>query len=570
QLATQARDLARQFQPEGGQEGAAAPTDSEGTKKSARMRPVVSDVVGQAPSTEAPPDDLEAHVPWATLDKLLEPGIQLKAHQRQGLAWLWHRYTKGASGALLADDMGLGKTLQIASFMLLAKRHPRAPGEKRPTLVIAPVVLISNWAEELKRFFVSSAVGRVLELRDTALRERRQSNGELDRSRIVGHDVVLISYETLARYSSSLLGIAWDLVILDEAHRIKNKGTSWSIAARGLSGLCGPTRPRKFEFGICATGTPIENGVQDIWALYDFLSPGDPFGNHDVFCRQYLKREDAPRALATRLEVGSMASSLLRRTKQDLGAELPGKRYETRTVEMTPLQQEQERLITTSGGRSGDFFAVLQGLQKLYQHPWLLDDSTHQKPRSARQAIEESPKLALCVDILREIRAKGEKALVFTLWTRMQWLLKEVLQSELGLQSIQIINGAPENRVKVLSHIDSFSRSPGFDVLILSPLAAGVGLNITAANHVIHYGRWWNPAKEDQATDRAYRIGQTRPVTVYYPVLHTPGRPDAGFDIKLDGLVRRKRDVARDLLDPVGDDDFAKADLRSVFSSQES
>jgi hypothetical protein len=152
----------------------------------------------------------------------------------------------------------------------------------------------------------------------------------------------------------------------------------------------------------------------------------------------------------------------------------------------------------------------------------------------------------------------------------MQWLLKEVLQSELGLQSIQIINGAPENRVKALSHIDSFSRSPGFDVLILSPLAAGVGLNITAANHVIHYGRWWNPAKEDQATDRAYRIGQTRPVTVYYPVLHTPGRPDAGFDIKLDGLVRRKRDVARDLLDPVGDDDFAKADLRSVFSSQES
>jgi SNF2-related domain/Helicase conserved C-terminal domain len=565
QLATRARELARTLAAEDGSES--MPSAAETLPKPARLRPVVADVTLAEPERDAPPEDLEARVPWATLDALLEPGIRLKSHQRDGVAWLWHRYTTGASGALLADDMGLGKTIQIASFMLLSKRHSRSAGERRPTLLVAPVVLISNWVDELKRFFVSSAVGRVLELRDAALRERRLSSGELDRGRIAGHDLVIISYETLARYATSLLGIAWDLVILDEAHRIKNQGTSWSIAARGLSGQNGPTRPRKFDFGICSTGTPVENGVQDLWALYDFLSPGQPFSGYQAYCREYLKREDAPRALASRLEVGSPGSSLLRRTKDDLGQELPGKRYETRRVEMTALQQEQEHLITTSAGRKGEVFTILQNLQKLYQHPWLLDDSANQAGRSAPQAIAASPKLGLCLDILREIKARGEKALVFTLWTRMQWLLKQVLESELGLRSVSIINGAPENRSRALAHIEAFSQKPGFDVLVLSPIAAGVGLNITAANHVIHYGRWWNPAKEDQATDRAYRIGQTRPVTVYYPVLHAPSRPDAGFDVKLDGLVAKKRDVARELLEPAGSD-VALEELSRIQSAE--
>ena len=143
----------------------------------------------------------------------------------------------------------------------------------------------------------------------------------------------------------------------------------------------------------------------------------------------------------------------------------------------------------------------------------------------------------------------------------MQGVLQLVLAACFRLGVVRVINGDPQNRQAAQHFIQEFSEAPGFNVMVLSPLAAGTGLNIQAANHVIHYGRWWNPAKEDQATDRAYRIGQQRPVTVYYPVVHHPGQPEEGFDVKLDQLVQRKRDMARDFLSPAVDGDLSQKEL---------
>jgi len=528
------------------------------------FRPILADVSEVVEAPSLPLDDIEGQVSWNLLDRVLAPHVRLKAHQRLGIAWLWHRYVMGQPGALLADDMGLGKTLQIAAFLALAKARPRKRQSPRPTLIVAPVILIENWGDELKRFFVGEFPGTVLELHGDTIRLRRNKDGSLDRARIREYDIVMTNYETLARYATSLLAIDWDVVVLDEAHRIKNRGTSWSIAARGLSGLDDPSRPRKFEFGICATGTPVENRIHDLWALYDFLSPGSPFGSYDAFAEEYGTREDGPATIATKLGVGRTTSSLMRRTKAEaLAYELPPKIYKPIKVEMTPFQRDQERVIVRRKGERGGIFGILQGLQKLYQHPWLLDEND---PRDAgpEQAVEASPKLARCYRLLEEIRGRQEKALVFTLWTRMQWLLKEVFEQLLGVRNVRIINGDPKHRSKALQSIQEFSATDGFDVMVLSPLAAGVGLNIVAANHVIHYGRWWNPAKEDQATDRAYRIGQTRAVTVYYPVLHHPGNPDDGFDMKLDELVSRKRGMARALLDPVDSDDLTEGELAAL------
>lgn len=233
---------------------------------------------------------------------------------------------------------------------------------------------------------------------------------------------------------------------------------------------------------------------------------------------------------------------------------------------MTAFQRDQERTLTNSlTAKARGSFKILESLQKLYQHPWLLDaDDLPRGNRSHEQAIKESPKLAECIRLLERIRERKEKVLIFTPWMRMQTLLRDVIERHFGVSGIAIINGEAKNRSQAQDRINALTNASGFEVMILSPLAAGVGLTITAANHVIHYGRWWNPAKEDQATDRVYRIGQSRPVNVYYPVLHHPGDPNGGFDVMLDKLVARKRNMARQLLEPADSHDVSAGDLQAL------
>jgi hypothetical protein len=535
------------------------PAEHPQNTKSKRLQAVLADVSTDA---TAPADsahaDIEAAVPWHLLRQVLAPGVELKPHQRTGIAWLWHRYLGNHAGAMLADDMGLGKTLQIACFIALTRLAPRPRAHHGPSLVVAPVVLVPNWDRELVKFFIGAFPGRVKLLTSDAVKGLSQG-GSLDRTLLQTLDIVVTTYDVLARHQASLLAMSWNVVVLDEAHKIKNRGTQWSVAARGLSGMDVGDRPRKFVFGICATGTPVENSVGDLWAQYDFLAPGR-FGPFAQFETSFVRAENGARRLATQLCVGSLQSSLLRRDKKQL--DLPPKVFRSVPIPMTPRQRELEKTIIRQRTQSGPL-GVLQRLQQLYQHPWLLE-SDERDLGSIAEALAASPKLVACVELLRDVRDRGEKALVFTLWTRMQFLLKTVIEHELRIADIPIINGEPKNVRRAQDHIDALSRRPGFGVMILSPLAAGTGLNITAANHVIHYGRWWNPAKEDQATDRAHRIGQARPVTVYYPVLHHADDPNEGFDVKLDELVSRKRAMARDLLEPQIDADISDFDLKEL------
>jgi SNF2 family DNA or RNA helicase len=213
-------------------------------------------------------------------------------------------------------------------------------------------------------------------------------------------------------------------------------------------------------------GNAVENAVTDLWALYDFVSPGRPFGTYEDFRQTYDKQEDAPRMLAQRLQVGSVQSSLLRREKKDVLLDLPAKEYKPVPIAMTTFQRDQERALTRNAAiEAGGAFKILEQLQKLYQHPWLLDSESEHRERSCSDALAASPKLASCMYLLVEICAAGEKVLIFTLWTRMQWLLQDVIKQRLGLQDVPIINGDPQNRKRAQERIESFSAAPGFAVI---------------------------------------------------------------------------------------------------------
>jgi hypothetical protein len=531
----------------------APPLESSGAK-SGRLAAVISDDVDAGASHAGESGGFP--VPWATLEALLAVGIALKPHQRTAIEWLWNRYKSREPGVLLADDMGLGKTLQVAAFMAL-QRAAEPEVKRAPNLIVAPVILLDNWQSELRKFFKPDVFRSLLVLYGDGLRKRKRGES-LDVAGLGDTDYVLTNYETLQAYQQSLLLLDWNVVVLDEAQAIKNPDTYRARAARGL----------KRRFGICSTGTPVENRLSDMWALYDFLRPGNPFSTIKEFEKEYeTDLEAGIGKVRTALHFPSARSSLLRRTKNEV-LSLPPKTVEVHPVEMTPQQVELERHITRTGEKKGNILSILQDLQKLYQHPQLLVSDAERSPSwTVERAIEESPKLACCIKILRDIKAANEKALVFTLWTRMQDLLVEVFKSHLGMKQVRVINGDPKQRRNAQKYIDELKETEGFGVLVLSPLAAGTGLTITAANHVIHYGRWWNPAKEDQATDRAYRIGQTRPVRVHYPLLHHPGKATVGFDVKLHGLVEGKRGMARDFLAPQPEETVTMEDFSKLQES---
>lgn len=499
-------------------------------------------------------------VPWTRLDKLLAPGVQLKSHQREGLAWMWRHFREGAPGVLLADEMGLGKTLQVACFLALQK--VLWEGSPKPALVVAPVMLLENWSEELARFLQPEGCQPVLTLHGLALRELKRADGSLDVSAIDPNATVLTNYDTLDRHQVSLLKVDWRAVVLDEAQHIKNPETFRSRAARAL----------KRDFGICSTGTPVENRLLDLWTLFDFLSPVRPLGTQAEFKQRFeVDGRPSPAAVAKALEHPSERSLLRRRTKAGVLQDLPPKTYEVHRAAMTDEQMALERVIVRPGGVGTErgTLEILSKLRSLYQHPWLLrptlfgaDDEC---PPELDDILAASPKLKLCLDILDGVRERREKALVFSPWIKMQQLLVYALRLRYGINA-RIVNGEANLRRQALRYIAQFSEADGFHVLVLSPLAAGAGLNIVAANHVIHYGRWWNPAKEDQATDRAHRIGQKLAVTVHYPILHHAGDPEGGFDVALHGLVERKRGLAQNFLSP--DADVSVADVRDVLREQ--
>lgn len=529
----------------------------------------------QARSTLNMPDDMEPKLP-----RCLRPGIELKKHQRHGVAWFQNLVSKAPTacrGALLADDMGLGKTLQLLTILA---RHYEVWPNSAPSLILAPKSLLDNWANEARKFFDPS-FPEVLVLFEDALKARKQPRSLIDqqlRERgivdllvpnwVGSAKVVLSTYEVLTSYEFSLAKQPFAFLIADEAQRIKTPGTMVTLAAKKL----------KADFRIACTGTPVENSLVDLWCLFDLVQPG-LLGSLEDFGKTYRKpiecdTEDLRQTLQRLQKL--IAPQTLRRTKADIAGDLPKKLFGYKKASSVPIQfkdklcdeemleislTEHQRILYKGGlkklqdaaqeangrKRAKLSFGALHLMKAVCAEPYCLPGTKFLLDQSGRERhLSNSPKMAWLLERLREVQIKGEKAIVFTELREAQLALSCFFKETFGLTPF-IINGDSSGRQ---TYIDKFSEKPGFDVIILSTLAAGAGLNVTAANHVFHFTRAWNPSKEAQATDRAYRIGQSRDVYVYCPTMVADDF--VTFEVRLDQLLKEKERLAGATLDGDG------------------
>ncbi|HEY1920690.1 MAG TPA: DEAD/DEAH box helicase [Streptosporangiaceae bacterium] len=443
------------------------------------------------------------------------PGMTatLRPYQRRGVAWLASMCDLGLGGCL-ADDMGLGKTIQVIGLHLHRREAPGGP--HGPTLVVCPASLLGTWEREVRRFAPGIPV-------------RRYHGGGRHLRDLADDEIVLVTYGVVLRDSAPLAEIGWGLVVADEAQHVKNP---LSRTARELRAVPTPAR-------VALTGTPVENRLSELWAILDWTTPG-LLGHLETFIRRVavpIERYKDPEA-TTRFAT-LVRPFLLRRRKSDPGIapELPPK---TETDRIVPLSTEQVTLyeavvretmeaIAAAEGieRAGLVFKLLTSLKQICNHPaqYLKQDS----PLPGR-----SGKLAAFDELLDVILASGESMLVFSQYTQMAMLLQQHLDSR-GIGSLFLHGGVPVHKREEMVADFQAGRAP---VFLLSLKAGGTGLTLTQATHVLHYDRWWNPAVEDQATDRAYRIGQDRPVQVHRLVT------EGTLEDRIASLLEDKRQLA--------------------------
>lgn len=499
------------------------------------------------------------------LPTLLRPEVHLRDHQMQGVAWLQHLFKLSptdVSGCLLADDMGLGKTIQLLTFLVWYLQH--YPQDK-PTLIVAPVSLLDNWERELHRFFFADALP-VLKLYGKALSSVKFHKDEIPadlrakgiknllRPGWIGDArIVLTTYETLRDQEFSLARQQWSIVVCDEAQKLKNPAALVTQAIKAI-----PAR-----FRVACTGTPVENSLIDLWCLFDFIQPGF-LGGLNQFGREYQRPIEAALERDTvaleRLRA-LIDPQTLRRTKQEVAKDLPAKIEDTqcRSLTMHSLQRnlylseiskysQKQQLEEHLDQRSAGMLGLLHKLKLICAHPYSVQPD--------KRLRDHSPKLQWLIKTLKSIEAagKGDKVILFTELRDIQRELQHAVQEHFGFRAT-VINGdtstSSESANSRQRLIDQFQEQPGFAVIILSTIAVGFGVNVQAANHVIHFTRCWNPAKEDQATDRAYRIGQEKDVYVYYPTVRDTEMPT--FEATLDELLSKRRALARDMLTGAAD-----------------
>ncbi len=464
---------------------------------------------------------------------------KLYPYQQDGYVFLYGHYdTK--TGVLLADDMGLGKTIQAIAF--LAKLY--SVEKLKPALIVLPKTLIENWVKELNKFLPSSHAKYNVYVHQGP---QRYKNHKI----IEQYDIVLTTYESLTRDQTILGKIDWSCIICDEVQKIKNYQTASANALKAMKTSC----------RIAMTGTPVENRLSELWSIVDFAQPG-LLGSYQSFRKTYelpIEKHEPNREELIDSLVNVISPIFLRRTKDDvLAGQLPAKHEETVYLNMDIGTKKlyQDILDKTIGtGQKGMALAAIQNLLMLCSHPQLYVHGY----AMVDDLIKQSPKMQWTVDQLAKIFAKNEKVLIFTKYKDMQAILRRVIWEKFGINA-NIINGeVTGNRQAV---VDNFNASVGAGALILSPRAAGVGLTITSANHVIHYTREWNPAVENQATDRAYRIGQKNDVFVYYPVVTDPSF--VTIEDRLADLLQQKRELMKNVIIPM-DLEIKIDDFKDVF-----
>ena len=488
----------------------------------------------------------------------------LMAHQADGLAWLQQAWQTGRTGVLLADDMGLGKTLQALTFLAwLREAMQRGQIAKAPILIVAPTGLLANWRQEHDEHLSDGGLGDCLNaygadlanIRLHAGNELGVGSGVLDEGKIASANWVLTTYETARDYQLSFGRVPFAAIVFDEVQKIKTPGTLVTEAAKALQA----------DFTIALTGTPIENRLADLWCIMDTVQPGY-LSDLKSFSAKYEKDADQQsyQELKSRLlrAPANIPQILLRRMKEENLKGLPEKQEHVLSRVM-PEVQAQLYLDAVAVGRSKSdkrsMLNTIQALRSISLHPLRASDVE----ATDEQYIASSARYQLLFEILDKIADKKEKALIFLEFLNDQSYLAGVIQRRYRLTNAPLLINGEVSGDRRLQRVNAFQAdNSGFGAMILSPRAGGVGLTLTAANHVIHLSRWWNPAVEDQCTDRVYRIGQKKPISVYYPMALTPSADEYSFDNRLHELLMRKRTLSRQMLCPPA---ASEADAESLF-----
>lgn len=434
-------------------------------------------------------------------------------HQKEGYNWICTMY-QNKHGGLLADDMGLGKTIQVITFLLSLKEQNKLGS----TLVVLPIALIDNWVDEINKF--APELFPLIHIHQGA--NRIKNSEELKKETLI-----FTSYDTLKIDQLVFGRIDFQSIITDEAQNIKSHNSQRSRAIRAL----------KSEFRLGMTGTPVENSLEELWAIMDFVHPGSLRSLKD-FKQRFIKEGNND------VLMDLLTPFYLRRTKEEvLKNKLPEKHLLPPIfVQASSIQMHlsQSMMSSVKSGHA-NVLNVLMHLRQLYAHPGVFEPvKNNLKPDAA-------PKLQEVIKLLNNIKKKNEKVLIFTEFRKVQSLLKQEISKKYGI-TVPIIDGSTQQRPEV---VRQFNSTPGFGVMVLSPKAAGVGLTITSANHVIHYTRWWNPAVENQATDRAYRIGQKKEVYVYQIITRDPANfPNGTVEEIMDVMLAEKSELAQNVIIP--------------------
>jgi non-specific serine/threonine protein kinase len=483
-------------------------------------------------------------------DRACQPGRELQAtlrpYQVDGVRWLWFMMRLGLGGCL-ADDMGLGKTIQVID-LLLQRRSAAGSTKETPCLLIVPASLLGNWRQELSRFAPSLNVQMLHRSEcDAETLERIAADPARE---LAGYDLVATTYG-LVRRQPWLADVSWSLVVLDEAQAIKNAGASQTKAVKAL-----PARVR-----LVLTGTPVENHLGDLWSLFDFACPG-LLGNAPEF-KRYVKRLNAqhdPQAYASLRRL--VRPYILRRLKTDpaIVPDLPLKtelRVECGLAKKQAALYEKavadlaQRLKNADGiARRGLVLATLMQLKQICNHP-------SQHLQRSEYPPAESGKFERLRLLCEPIVERQERALVFTQFQSLTEPLAAWLAHIFGRPGLVLHGGTPVKKRSEL--VQQFQSEDGPPFFVISLKAGGSGLNLTAASHVIHFDRWWNPAVENQATDRAFRIGQKRNVLVHKFVCR------GTVEERIDALIAAKQSVADQVLGP---DDEADTKLTEMSDEE--
>ncbi|MGN0754602.1 MAG: SNF2-related protein [Aristaeellaceae bacterium] len=452
----------------------------------------------------------------------LPKGLTLRPYQQRGVQWM-QTLDRLHLGGVLADDMGLGKTVQVIALLLSARKAEPQVGAIQPSIVVAPTTLTYNWLSELERFAPDLSV---MVMAGTAAQRASQIRHVRE---VRDVDVLITSYPLIRQDIQLLSDIEFRFAILDEAQHIKNAGSKGAIAVRQL----------KAQTRFALTGTPLENGVGELWSIFNFVLPGFLL-SYSAFMRRY---QDGSESEDLRRRISPF---LMRRLKKDVLTELPDKIETVMTAQMSPeqskvyqaamlhLRDRVDAIVKEKGFDRGrtEVLAAITQLREICCHPALvLDDYTG-----------TSGKLDLLLEILPEAIAKGRRVLLFSAFTSMLKILRRELEnSGYGCMYLDGDTPAPR-RVEMCEQFNAGTE--GAQIFLISLKAGGTGLNLTGADMVIHYDPWWNPAAEDQATDRAYRIGQTRKVEVIRLVTH------ASIEEQVVALGQRKKALFEQLIKP--------------------